>query len=642
MTEISCSARSLGPGYTASCRAHACPVDRKCSPVHSDNVTNAVALFHLALAVGALALVSGCAPEVVRAPMSIQGNVEVLASDAFGGRLTGSQGIQQAAQHIIGQLELFGAEPLPGSEGYRLPFEYTGSTTDGGTTLRVHREEERPELEGAVRALSFSESGAVSGSLVFVGYGLVVPETDGFSYDSYATVDVTDKIVVALRYSPEDADRELRSVFSRYSSLRFKAQAARQRGAAGLIIVTGPRSPNAGALVPMTADTAAADSGIAAVSVDVALADRLFALAPDKTLEEAQLELDSGNPHVTGFEIPVEVTLDVQVVREQERGYNVVAYLPPTTAAVADKPYVVLGAHYDHLGHGEDGSSLAKPEEVGDVHNGADDNASGVSAVLSAGAELASQERARGVVLAFWSGEELGLLGSGDFVDSAPVPMDQIAAYVNFDMVGRLRDNELSVQALGSSSVWSDLVEEVNASFGFELQRVTDPYLPTDVMSFNLAEVPSLALFTGSHEDYHRPTDDAETVDYLGLERIARYGAAVATHLVSEPEPPDFVRVERTGQAGGQMQIRLYTGTIPDYASEVDGLLLSGVMGGGPAEKAGLREGDIIVELAGQSVTNIYDYTFALDLLKVGEPAGVAFTRDGERVETVLVPEARQ
>ena len=308
MTEISRPVRPLGPESTTLRRAHARPIDRECAPVHSDNMTNVVPLFRLALAVGALALVSGCAPEAARAPMSIQGNVEMLASDALGGRLTGSEGILQAAEHIIGQLELFGAEPLPGSEGYRLSFEYTGSTTDGGTTLRVHGEEERPELEGAVRALSFSESGAVSGPLVFVGYGLVVPETDGFSYDSYATVDVTDKIVVALRYSPEDADRELRSVFSRYSSLRFKAQAARQRGAAGLIVVTGPRSPNAGALVPMTADTAAADSGIVAVSVDVALADRLFALVPDKTLEEAQLELDPGNPHVTGFEIPVEVT----------------------------------------------------------------------------------------------------------------------------------------------------------------------------------------------------------------------------------------------------------------------------------------------------------------------------------------------
>ena len=209
-------------------------------------------------------------------------------------------------------------------------------------------------------------------------------------------------------------------------------------------------------------------------------------------------------------------------------------------------------------------------------------------------------------------------------------------------MVGRMRENKLTVQALGSSTIWPELVEEINTSFEFDLQPVSDPYLPTDVMSLNQAEVPSLALFTGSHEDYHRPTDDADTINHHDLERIARYGAAVAARLVSESAPPDFVRVEQTGQQGGQMAIRIFTGTIPDYGSEVDGLLLSGVMGGGPAETAGMREGDIIVALAGQSIANIYDYTFALDLLKVGEPAAVVFMRDGERLEAELIPEARQ
>jgi hypothetical protein len=595
------------------------------------------------LVTGGLAFLSACAPETQSAPSSIQANVEVLASDAFEGRLTGTDGIRFAANHIIAELEAFGAEPLPTADGYRLPFQFTGSTIDGGTRVRLDGTDglEWSDSE-SVRALSFSESSEVSGPVVFAGYGLVVPETDGFSYDSYATLDVTDKIVVALRYFPEDAEQDLRSTFSRYSSLRFKAQAARQRGASGLLVVTGPRSPNAGALVRMTGDTAVADSGIAAASVSLSVADALFDLVPDTTLEEAQRALDSGNPHVSGFAIPVALTLEARVVREQQTGHNVVGYLPPTGDTTLDRPYVVLGAHYDHLGRGEDGSSLAKAEEAGDIHNGADDNASGVAAVLAAGAELAAQERARGVVLAFWSGEELGLLGSADFVQSAPVPMGQIAAYVNFDMVGRLRDNKLSVQALGSSSIWADLVDEVNTSFDFELQKVTDPYLPTDVMSFNLAEVPSLALFTGSHEDYHRPTDDPETVNFADLERIARYGAAIAARLVTASAPPDFVRVERTGQEGGQMQIRLYTGTIPDYASEVDGLLLSGVMGGGPAEKSGLRAGDIIVELAGQSIANIYDYTYALDLLKVGEPTPVVFTRDGERRETELIPEVRE
>ena len=597
------------------------------------------------VAVCTAALCMTCAlPELAppAAPSSIRTNVEVLASDAFEGRLTGTPGIQQAAGHLINELEAIGAAPLPGSDGYRLPFQYTGSATDGGTSLRIDTGGgQRWGDTASVRALSFSESGEVRGPLVFAGYGLVVPDTDGFSYDSYATIDVTDKIAVVLRYFPEDAEQDLRAVFSRYAGLRYKALAARQRGATGLLIVTGPRSPNAGALVPMTADTAVADSAIAAASISGPVADALFELVPDRTLEEAQLELDSGNPHVSGFEIPAEATLDTRVVRQERTGHNVVAYLPPSNDLVVEKPYIMLGAHYDHLGRGAE-SSLARADETGDIHNGADDNASGVAAVLSAGAELASRDRARGVILAFWSGEELGLLGSGAFVKSSPVPMDEIAAYVNFDMVGRMRDTTLTVQALGSSSIWPGLVEEINAPFGFDLQLVSDPYLPTDVMSLNLAEVPSLALFTGSHEDYHRPTDDAETVNYPDLERVARFGAAVAARLANEPEPPDFVKVEQTGQQAGQMAIRIYTGTIPDYGTEVNGLLLSGVMGGGPAEMAGLREGDVIVELAGQSVANIYDYMYALDILKVAEPASVVFMRDGERIETELTPEARQ
>lgn len=556
--------------------------------------------------------------------------------------MTGTPGIEQAAAHIVAELEAIGAEPLPGNAGYRLPFQYTGTASDGGTSLRLVADGgPRWSDPESVRALSFSEGGEVTGGLVFVGYGLVVPETDGFSYDSYATTNVTDKIVVVLRYFPEDSEGDIRALFSRYSSLRFKAGAARQRGAAGMLVVIGPRSPNAGALVPMTGDTAVADSGIIAASISGAVAAALFDLVPDRTLAAAQLEFDSGNPHVAGFEMPIEVTLDAQVIREQRTGHNVVAYLPPTSGHSVEKPYVMLGAHYDHLGRGDE-SSLAKAEEVGDVHNGADDNASGVAAVLAAGAELAAQDRARGVILSFWSGEEIGLLGSADFVDSAPVPMDQIAAYLNFDMVGRMRDNRLTVQALGSSSIWPDLVDEVNASFNFDLQPVNDPYLPTDSRSLNQAGVPTLALFTGSHADYHRPTDDADTVNYVDLERVARYGAAVAARLARESEPPDFVRAERSGQEGGQMAIRIFTGTIPDYSSEVNGLMLSGVMAGGPAETAGLREGDIIVELAGQSITNIYDYTYALDLLKVGEPAAVAFMRDGERIETELVPESRE
>ncbi len=154
--------------------------------------------------------------------------------------------------------------------------------------------------------------------------------------------------------------------------------------------------------------------------------------------------------------------------------------------------------------------------------------------------------------------------------------------------------------------------------------------------------MPSLAFFTGSHEDYHRPSDDADGVNYAGLDRISALGTAVAQQLVNRIEPPDFIKAEPAVQTSGRGPIRIFTGTIPDYSDEAEGLLLSGVVGGGPAQAAGLDGGDVIVELAGRTIANIYDYTYALDLLKVGEPATVVFIRDGQRQETTLTPEARE
>ena len=575
--------------------------------------------------------------------------VETLADDALEGRLTGSEGSRKAADYITAQLEAIGAEPLPGIGDFRQAFSYTAGVNDVGTTLTVVGADgtEWPASSGdggAVRGLAFSDTASVDAPLVFAGYGLSVPETDGFSYDSYATLDVTNKIAVVLRYFPEDTEGELRGTLSRYAGLRYKAFAARERGAAGLIVVTGPRSPNAGELVPLSFDNAMGDSGIVAATVDGELGAALIESGSElgEPIDAVQASLDTGNPHATGFELPLRAMLDVKLEREESTGHNVIGFLPPTGTTAVDEPYVMLGAHYDHLGYGRGGDSLAHADEADQIHNGADDNASGVAAILSVGASLARVDRDRGVILAFWSGEELGLLGSAGFVRQAPVPMNDVAAYLNFDMVGRLRDNTLTVQAVGSSSIWTDLVEELNEPIGFELSFVADPYLPTDVMSLNAAEVPSLAFFTGSHEDYHRPTDDAATVNYDGLDRIAELGRAVAARLVMRPEAPDFIKVEQNVRRAGQATMRIFTGTIPDYAQEADGLLLSGVVGGGPAEAAGLQGGDVIVSLAGQTIADIYDYTYALDVLKVGEPAEVIFMRDGERMTTELIPEARE
>ena len=573
---------------------------------------------------------------------AIHDHVEFLASETLEGRLTGTAGASRAADYLVEQLQKLGARPLPGAAGYRLPFEFTAGITDAGSRLSIAGREFSAG-EGRVQALSFSENATAAAELVFAGYGLSIPESQGYSYDSYFGLDVTDKIVVVLRYIPEDVDPETRVILSRYSGLRYKAQQARERGAKGLLVVTGPRSPNAGGLVRMAFDTATASSGIVAASVDGGVSEAIFA-AIDRDLDEVQAELDTGNPHVGGFELGVAAELSVSVHRERGEGNNVVGYLPASGSLDGvDRPWVVLGAHYDHLGRGMGGNSLAGKDEVGEVHNGADDNASGVAAVLAAGARLDGMSHARNVVLAFWSGEELGTVGSLDFVRGGNLSMEQVAANLNFDMVGRSRNNQLVLQAVGSSAAWPGLIERSNVVVGFDIKIDDNPYLPTDSSSFNQARVPTLAFFTDVHTDYHRPSDDAELLNIEDLTRVAHLGALVAHKVSNLDVAPQFVAVQqaRGTQQGSRDTVRAFTGTIPDYASDIEGLLLGGVIDGGPAEEAGLRAGDVIIEFGGQTIANIYDYTYALDAVKIDEPLEIVFMRDGERYETTLTPRAR-
>src|SRR5437667_3594571 len=418
---------------------------------------------------------------------------------------------------------------------------------------------------------------------------------------------------------------------------------ARQRGAKALLLVTGPHSPNAGETIPMTFDTALAGSGIVAASVSGTIGDAILKAA-GKTLEEAQRSLDSGNPHVAGFEVPnVALKMTTAVVREKQSSANIAGYLPATVPMGAvQKPWIALGAHYDHLGRGAHGNSLAEKADLGKVHFGADDNASGSAAVLAVGELLANQPRPRHLLLEFWSGEELGLLGSAAYVNNPPVPLQDLAAYLNFDMVGSMQDNKLTVQATGTSPLWAKIIEQANVVAGFDLQLQQDPYQPTDVATFNEASVPSLNFFTGTHADYHRPSDTANKINYEDLDRVVDFAAAITRRLEDLDQAPPFSKVQQTQPGGGRAGVRVFTGTIPDYSTEVKGLLLGGVMAGGPAEQAGLQKGDVIVEIAGQSITNIYDYTYALEVPKVGQPGKVADVRLGGRKETTLTPAARK
>ena len=591
-----------------------------------------------------LGLVSAKGPDSIAAD-TLRAKVEWLADQAREGRATGEKGARESAEWLADQLKNGGLQAVEGSFFAEFDFNAGVKLEPGKNTFEIVGSPGKYEVDRDFRPMPYSDNGSVEGEVVFAGYGLVAPEEHGSRrYDSYQGLDVRDKIVLVLRYVPEEVEPARRAQLNRYAGLRYKAMLARAHGAKAVLFVSGPNSPQTGELMPLTGDGSLSGSSILAASISGAVADALLALS-GKTLKDLQAGLDTENPHAEGGlnlpDLRLKMNLGLERVNRKDR--NVLAMIPPDGI----DEWIVVGAHYDHLGLGG-GNSMANSSEQGKVHPGADDNASGTALVMeladSIARELAMTPKRprRGLLFALWSGEEIGILGSAAFLANPPVSVDKIAAYVNFDMVGRLRDNRLILQGAGSSGVWRKLIEKRNVVAGFNLSVQDDPYLPTDVTSFYQRKIPVLNFFTGAHEDYHRPTDTAAKIDYPGLERIGRFARQIVLDLATLPKRHEYARVERSSQSGGRDNLRAYLGTIPEYSTEANGVKISGTRGGSPAERAGLLGGDVIVEFAGQKIANIYDYTYALDAVKIGEEIKIVVQRDGKLVTLSATPEARK
>jgi Tol biopolymer transport system component len=578
-----------------------------------------------------------------------------LASEELQGRLAGTRGAELAADYIAAQMKRIGLKPVGTNRSFFQSYEFNAGAlvlTNANHLVVTPSDGSRVEFEVGkdFRPLSFTANTEIEGEVVFVGYGLSVPGKPGEGYDSYAGVNVSNKIALVLRYVPEQVDAKRRAELNRYAGIRYKAMHARERGAKGVLFVTGPTSPNAGELLKLSPDSSIAGSGLAVASISSNVVATLLA-GSGKDLGKLQAALDQENPHAETSlaltNVRVRLATGIEHVRKTDR--NVLGMIPPANPASAAglAEYVMVGAHYDHLGRGEAGAMNRRGEE-GLIHYGADDNASGVATLLELAEALAAERKQtpaafpRGLIFAAWAGEELGLLGSSWFAEHAPVPLTNIVAYLNFDMVGRLRENKLTLQGVGSSPAWPKLIEKRNVAAGFQVTLQDDPYLPTDTTAFYPKGIPVLAFFTGGHDEYHRPTDKPDTLNYEGTEQIARFARGILVDL-QKAERPGYAQVARKDAGSGSREsLRAYLGTIPDYATEVQGVKLSGVRAGGPADKAGLKGGDVIVEFGGSKIVNIYDYTYAMDAVKIGQPVNVVVLRNGERVSVNVTPEARK
>jgi aminopeptidase YwaD len=554
--------------------------------------------------------------------------VFALAADSMEGRGIGSAGIAKAATWIERRMKAIGLEPAY-KKSYRQRFPIkTGVAIKEGNRI--------DGLDpGDWTPLGFTTSGEFSGDLVFLGYGIDAP---AIGYREFEGIDLKGKVALMLRYEPQEKDDG--SPFdgkrpSRWSALRYKTLQARERGAAAVLFVTGPQQDEATDKVPaLKNDGPESPAGIPVAQVKLSAASRWLAKAGiDLAAFQAQVDRDLV-PHsrvIPGVTIRGKIAVEDNYVDSD----NLIGIIPGS--GLLRDEYVVVGAHYDHLGYG--GESSMRPNDRA-IHNGADDNASGDAAVLVAAERirkyLGGKHDRRTVVVALFSGEEVGLAGSSWFVEHPPVPLSKVDVMVNLDMVGRMRDNTLIALGLESAPEWADMLKDAAVDTKLDVVARGDGYGPSDQTSFYAKGIPVIHLFTGTHDAYHTPDDKPATVNNEGGALVARFTEVLVEKAATRGKRLTYARSNTAPTMTGDSRgYGAYLGTVPDFKamdSQGGGVMLSDVRAGGPAERAGIKGGDRIVSMAGTRIENLYDMTYALQDHKPGQTIEVTVVRGEETI----------
>ncbi len=676
------------------------------------------------------------------ATQNLRHDVEYLASDALAGRRTGETGATNAAGYVANKfadlkLKAGVSQTKNGrtSRNYLQEFPFVTASTLGENNFLEFKSETtgekvRLKLIDEWMPLGFSASDSLENlPLVDVGYGI---SAKNLNYDDYRGVDLKNCVAVAIDAVP---DRK----FDDYADLRRKALAAREAGAKALIILAdisqekykklnydnlgdaglpvivvsgqGFTKTNPLRLPKTGAGARSADgteySGNVTTKPD---GTRIVAKSDGTTFTYKIQERKEGNsvyskrvdtktlvknPDGTSLELENDylfhdrdgekeedftVSISTELLRQTSEAYNVIGVLEGNDTQLKTEA-IVIGAHYDHLGRGGQGSLAVNSTAI---HHGADDNASGVAAMLELARTFTkSKTNKRTLIFIAFGGEEEGLLGSKFYVNNPIFPLAKTVAMINMDMVGRLKDDKLTIGGIGTASEWKRSVEYRNFNFSgvpnttnsvnpvptnlpapkipmeaqatmttatssiktpsFNLQLNEDGFGPSDHSSFYGKQIPVLFFFTGSHEDYHKPTDTADKINYDGLLKIENFVGEIVRAIDANPNKPTYTVAKSSGTGEGRRGFNISLGTVPSYADGTnDGLLLDGVRDDSPAAKSGIKAGDKIVKLAGHDVRNISDYVFILGEMKAGTEYEIVVVRGAENLALKIIPAARK
>lgn len=570
-------------------------------------------------------------------------HIKFLASDKLKGRGTGTPELDQAAEYVAREFKAAGLKPVDSS--YFQKFPVTTQAKLGGKnrlSLTLQGKKTVLKFNEDFVPLNMSSSGDFSGGVVFVGYGISAPE---YNYDDYAGLDVAGKVVVMLRREPQETDDKATfngRVYTRHAQFDSKATNAKLHGAKAAIILSDVLSSGYGEIEKFAKNAGPANAGIPAIMVKGEVGEKLLEAAGLK-LREIHEGIDKDMKPRSQDLGNVSIALRADVSREVRQVRNVVGYLPGESSE-----FLVIGAHYDHLGLGQQFSMA--PNMAGKPHFGADDNASGTAGVIELAKRFgAMANRKRGILFMAFAGEELGLLGSSFFVNNPQLPLARAVTMINMDMIGRVKDGRVFVGGSGTGSSLKAVLDGTQ-SHGLKFDTSeTAGYGSSDHTSFTTKQVPVLFFFSGLHADYHKPSDTWDKINAVDAVRLLAYVGEVAEKLISQ-ERPQYVRVlppqsAHLGAApasGGSSGYGPYFGSIPDFAEPPKGVRFADVRDGSPAGVAGLKAGDIMVGFDGKDVGNLMDFTVLLRQKKPGDEVEVKVLRAGQTMAVKVLLTVRK
>lgn len=558
----------------------------------------------------------------------IRENVEYLASDSLKGRKSGETGDLLAAEFIRKKFEDAGLELLF-DNGFQTFDLVTSAEVGPGNLFEVNGQSF--EVEKDYLPYAFSSNTELEASVVFAGYGIEISK-DTLKWNDFDGIDVNGKWIMALQGDPDMENPE--SPFIEFSTERAKALIASDKNAAGLILVAGPSFSENDELSSLFFDKNSSRYSIPIIQVTREVANQILKQSGE-TIESLETKMLDQNAPVQ-ISTNSSVKANVNILLKETESQNVAAILPGTDENLKNE-YVVVGAHFDHLGMGGPGSGSRAIDTVG-IHNGADDNASGVAAVIELAEKLASDKKnRRSIIFAAFGAEEMGLIGSKAFTLKPPVSTDNMVSMFNFDMVGRLdtSSNALSIGGTGTAKESEDILNKYNP--GFELAFSQEGVGPSDHASFYLENIPVFFISTGAHSDYHTPTDDADLINYEGEKKVIEYSLALINEVADRDSALTFQEAGAKFQRSRGDRYAVTLGVMPDYAGvEKRGMRIDAVSKDKPAEKGGMKKGDIITAIDGKKVGNIYDYMNRLQSMEAGQRISVDIIRDEKEMVLII------